>query len=147
MILARKSLNWRTGEECLVGKTSDISLFRFPWFSPIWYYNGKEKMPRVKMKAGFFLGYADHCGDFFTYQVLPEKKLKTPRGKNLHLHRSVIRIRNLKDDPPSVEEKLNGLKFYDNDGKELNLKTTSGPFRLHWIYASSPIDAPVILFR
>ena len=97
-----------------------MSLFRFPWFSKIWYYNGKEKMPKVKMKAGYFLGFADHVGDNFTYQVLPEAFLKRPRGRKLHLHRSVIRLRNSGDDPPLVEEKGSTLKFFASNGKELS---------------------------
>ena len=74
--LSHRSLDWRTSEECLFGETSDISLYRFPWFAKIWYYNGREQIPRAKMKPGYILGYADHFGDKFIYQVLPEAFLK-----------------------------------------------------------------------
>ena len=37
--LARKSLNWKPSEEILFGENVDISVFRFPWFSPVWYYD------------------------------------------------------------------------------------------------------------
>ena len=37
-----KRLNWRTSDEMLYGKTSDISAFHVPWFAKIWYYNGRE---------------------------------------------------------------------------------------------------------
>ena len=88
--LAQRSLSWKTGEESLYGKTTDISLFRFPWFSPIWYYDGKEKMPKSKMKKGFVIGIADHVGDAFTYEILPEIRLKNPRKRKVHLSCSVI---------------------------------------------------------
>ena len=91
--LAQRSLSWCTGDEFLYGETVDISLFRFPWFSPIWYYDGREKMPKSKMKKGYVLGIADHVGDAFTYQILPELRLTRPRKRKVHLTRSVIRLR------------------------------------------------------
>ena len=32
--LARKSLDWRPSEGSMYGETLDISIFRFPWFTP-----------------------------------------------------------------------------------------------------------------
>ena len=34
-VYARKGLDWRPAEETLYGETLDISVFRFPWFSPV----------------------------------------------------------------------------------------------------------------
>ena len=105
-----------------MGETSDISVFRFGWFSPIWYYNGRTSMPRSKMRKGFVLGIADSVGDPFTYLIAPEEFILKPRKRrHPHLTRSVIRLRNLADDdqPPMVEEKANSLKFYNCEGEEL----------------------------
>ena len=38
---AQKGLDWHPAEDTLYGETLDISVFRFPWFSPVWYYDPK----------------------------------------------------------------------------------------------------------
>ena len=118
--IARKKLDWRTGNECLFGETTDISLFRFKWFCPIWYYNPSIKMPKYKMLKGFFLGIEENVGDFFTYQILPEEKLKKG-GRCKHLSRSVVRLRDVDHDgpPPFVQDQDGTLVFTDIHGKEL----------------------------
>ena len=47
--LARSMLDNRSPQEILYGETVDISRFRFPWFSPIWFYD-PVSFPHDKMK-------------------------------------------------------------------------------------------------
>ena len=120
--LAQRSLNWKTGEEELNGETTDISIFRFPWFCPIWFYDPKSKMPQLKMRPGFFLGIDENVGDSFCYKILPYSDVTKVKGRYVkHLTRSVIRLRNIAKDkyPPTCKETADTLKFFDYDGNEL----------------------------
>ena len=116
-----RSLAWRTPEESLYGEVADISVFRFPCFCAIWYYNGREKLPNVKMKPGYFLGVAEYIGDAFTYLILPAAYLKKKRGRHRHLVRSVIRLRTMREDEitPHVMEVNDEVIFTDCHGKKL----------------------------
>ena len=91
--LARKSLGWKPSEELLFGETLDISVFRFPWFAMIWYYNPNKSFPKDTMLPGYFLNIAPTVGDAFSYVILPEKELikfkKHKRYNPVTLTRSV----------------------------------------------------------
>jgi len=69
--LSKQSLDGRCGSEMINGETPDISIFRFPWFTPIWYYCPTLSFPQDKMLLGFFLGIAKNTGDSFSYVILP----------------------------------------------------------------------------
>ena len=69
--LSKSSLNGKTGFQLIKGETGDISIFRFAWFEPIWFYSPSSSFPRDKMKAGYFLDVADCTGDGFSYEILP----------------------------------------------------------------------------
>jgi len=92
--LARKSLGWKPSEEALFGETIDISVFRFPWFSPIWFYDPGQSFPNDKMMKGYFLNISPTVGDAFSYVILPETELKKhirhPRYNPTTLVRSVV---------------------------------------------------------
>ena len=45
-VLSKPKLNGNSPLQQVYGSTVDISRFRFPWFSPVWYYD--------RMKPGFF---------------------------------------------------------------------------------------------
>ena len=53
--LSKSSLNGRTGCQLIKGETGDISVFRFFWFEPIWFYNPSSSLSRDKMEADYFL--------------------------------------------------------------------------------------------
>ena len=61
--------NW-TAMEATYGNTCDISIFCFPWFSLVWYYNPTMAFPEDKMSLGFFLDIAENMGDTFYYVLL-----------------------------------------------------------------------------
>ena len=69
-VLSKPKLNGISPLQQVYGSTVDISRFRFPWFSPVWYYdpNGTADFPNDRMKPGFFLDIPDitsqNCGQY-----------------------------------------------------------------------------------
>ena len=53
------------------GETGDISIFRFSWFQPVWFYNPKLYFLRDNMEPGFVMDLAENTGDGFSYEILP----------------------------------------------------------------------------
>ena len=115
--IARRQLGWRSPHEAHFGDTPDISLLRYPFYCPIWYYVPSATFPHSKMLPGRFLGIAATQGDAFTFLVLT-----WPDGDNRLevLSRSVIRRRYPREEPPEVHEDILGnLKFTKSNGMEL----------------------------
>ena len=79
--LCRKSLDWRSPGEKLDGETKDISIFRFPWFSPVWYYSKDASFPNNKMRKGYFLGINDSVGDKFSFYIVSNKQVNMPKPR------------------------------------------------------------------
>ena len=119
--LSRAALNGRTGFEAMNGDTPDISIFRFPWFAPVWFYSPSVSFPSDKMLPGFCLGIAPNTGDGFSYTILPVKEYDDiPSRRPVTLVRSVVRKRDMtSSDPPRVVESTTGLSFYNAAGEEL----------------------------
>ena len=55
-------------------------------------------MPRYKMKPGWMLGPSANVGDAFMYMIYPHSDIKKSRGRIKHIHRSVVRVRDIKKD-------------------------------------------------
>ena len=51
-------LDWRTPMEKMWGCTPDISMFRFRFWQPIWYYEPTAKFPKPNLLPGRFMGIA-----------------------------------------------------------------------------------------
>ncbi len=123
--LARRSLGWKPPEELLFGETLDISVFRFSWFQPIWYYDPALSFPNDKMVAGHFLNIAPNVGDAFCYVIIPstelQKFIKHKRYNPKVLTRSVVRERKESDtQAPIYVSNVGELEFTNLDGKILN---------------------------
>ena len=116
--LARRSLDWKTPHERFFHETPDLSIFRIPWWSPVWYYNPRMSFPRSKMLPGRMVGLASNQGDALCYLVLTEP---TDDSTPQVLSRSVVRRRDLTDDDaPLVSSSKDGsLTFYKSDGVTL----------------------------
>jgi hypothetical protein len=56
-IVAKKCLNWKTPMERLTGKTSDLSIFRFRWWEPIWFLDSNAPFFE-HMRPGYYLSIA-----------------------------------------------------------------------------------------
>ena len=90
------SLNWRTPIELLDGHTPDISVFRFSFFQPVWYYEPTAKYLDPNFRPRRFVGIAWNHGDAFTYRIWA-----CPSGKSLaegtELIRNIVKPRNESD--------------------------------------------------
>ena len=120
--LSKSSLDGRTTSEKMVGQTPDISIFRFAWFQPIWYYNLTRSFPQDRMSPGFFLKITENTGDSFACHVSPAKDIKDiPRHRNpVVLVRCVVRPRNLSSsNAPRCSTDVEGFKFTNTNGDEI----------------------------
>lgn len=116
-VIARRSLGWRSAYEKHWGHTPDISMFRFSFWQPIWYYTPRRPFPKSKMLKGRFVGLAATTGDAFCYLIFTEPD-EGSREKPQVLARSVIRKRYPRTDAPIVSHsKDNKIAFYLSDGK------------------------------
>lgn len=119
-VLARRSLDWLTPHEKHWGERPDISVFRFTFWEPVWYYHPRQAFPKPKMLKGRFLGVAQNVGDVFCFLILTE-----PEGDGLTdppqvLARSVIRRRFARSDTVNSDTAVDtspndSLTFYLND--------------------------------
>ena len=115
--LSQQSLKNRSATEKVKGETPDISIFCFPWFSPIWYYTPNLDFPTSQMQPGFFLGIAENVGDSFLYIIL---KAKSYSDIPLHSQKvrivvqSVVRIRTLLENESPFIELKNGKFVVSN---------------------------------
>jgi len=122
---AKQNLGWRTGRQVLRGETQDISVIRFSWFQPVFYYDPRKSFPNGKMCPGFFLGIEPSVGDSFSFIILPVKDSKDIPTNNMSvkpLVRSVVRSRDISigvEDYPICEVTVDGFHIEDRHGNEL----------------------------
>lgn len=121
--LAKPKLDNRTPWEAIFGETPDLSVFRFSWFQPVWYFHKQASFPHSVMEPGFFLNVAENTGDGFAYVILPGKEYSDiPTSGRLDiLVRGVVRARDIASfsGPPRVVEDGVNLRFLDSEGHEL----------------------------
>lgn len=105
-VLARRSLNWLTTLECHWGKRHDISVSRFIFWQPVWYFLPRRAFQRAKTLKGCFLGVAPSVGNAFCFLILAmpddEHEISTPQV----LARSVVmpQCPRAEDAPDIVQE-------------------------------------------
>ena len=108
--------------EATYGSTSDISIFCFPWFSPVWYYNPTTDFPEDKMSPGFFLDIAENTGDTFSYVILPGQNFDNipTKGRIYPIVWNIVRKQKIDEtDALIIRRSTDALSFYNNQGKEL----------------------------
>ncbi len=88
---AHLQLDWRTPKELLDGITPDISVFRFSFFEPVWYYEPTAKYPDPNFLPGRFVGIAWNHGDAFTYRIWTCPNGKYSEGQELI--RNIVKAR------------------------------------------------------
>ena len=107
---AQKKLGYRTSMEKMFGHTPDISMFRFSFWEPVWYYEPTAKYPEPNFLPARHVGIAWKHGDAFTYKVWT-----TPDGKwedGCELIRNIVRSRVDQDDnAPFVDYTCEDLQF------------------------------------
>ena len=104
------------------GEMSDISVFRFRSFEPIWFYDPNLLFPCDKMNKGFFLDVADNTGDGFSYKLLPVADYAdiSCRRKPTTLVRSILCSQEMSSSlEPNCVSHGDYLQFYTRDGSEL----------------------------
>jgi hypothetical protein len=95
--------------EKLHGHTPDISMFRFSFWEPVFYYEPTAKYPKPNFLPGRFVGIAWDHGDAFTYKIWT-----TPNNdhtKGLELIRNVVRSRHPQESEPKVAYEDSDLAF------------------------------------
>ena len=76
----------------MYGATPDISIILlYTFYQPVFYATHDQHFPSdSEERAGFWVGFAEHCGDSLTHMVLDAVTLKI-------IYRSALRPRTLKD--------------------------------------------------
>ena len=121
--LSKSKLDNRTPWEMVFGETPDLSVFRFQWFQPVWYFHKQAQFPTSVMQPGFFLNVAENTGDGFSYVILPVKDYSDiPTDSSIQtIVRGVVRTRDISSTspPPRVVEEGCNIRFYDWQNNEL----------------------------
>ena len=117
-VTARRSLEWMSPHERHWGDRPDISVFRFVFYEPVWYYNPRQAFPRPKMLKGRFMGIAQNVGDAFCYLILTQPENDSDGETPQVLARSVIRRRYVREESPviAIDDNSNSITFYRSDG-------------------------------
>jgi hypothetical protein len=98
---AQKELGYRTSMEKMHGHTPDISMFRFHFWEPVWYYEPTAKYPKSNFLPGRFVGIAWEHGDAFTYRIWTTPDNEWEKGQELI--RNVVKSRAIEETEPRVE--------------------------------------------
>ena len=107
--VSHSTLEWRTPVEKMHGNTPDISMFRFRFWEPVWFYEPTARHPDPNFLPGRFVGIAWNHGDAFTYRVWT-----TPGGdweKGRELIRNIVKGRDEEDVSPTHVDDTDGLDF------------------------------------
>ena len=96
-----KSLDWKTPMEKLHGKPTNISMFRFGFWAPVWYYQPTAKFLAPNFLPARHLGIASKHGDYFTYKVCTLPDYKWENGQELV--RYIVTMRQHTDTSPRID--------------------------------------------
>ena len=90
--ISTTSLGDQVPLQVLYGVTPDISIILlYTFYQPIFYATHDQHFPsESEERAGYWVGFADHCGDSLTHKVLDAETLRI-------IHRSALRPRTLKN--------------------------------------------------
>ena len=120
--LAKSSINDQKAFEARYGSTCDISIFCFPWFCLVWYYDPTTAFPEDKTSPGFFLDIAENTGDTFSYVILPGSSFDDilTKGRIYPFVWNIVQKCAIDDDDaPIVNRSMDALSFYNSKGEEL----------------------------
>ena len=90
--ISTSSLGGQVPLQVLYGVTPDISIILlYTFYQPIFYATHDQHFPsESEERAGYWVGFAEHCGDSLTHKVLDAETLRI-------IHRSALRPRTLKN--------------------------------------------------
>ena len=124
------SLGGQVPLQVLYGVNPDISIILlYTFYQPI-YYGTHDQHFRSdsEERAGYWFGFAEHCGDSLTHKVLDAETLKI-------IHRSALRHRNLKN-PNKGLLVMEGRKIISLTKTPLNIKFQT--HQTHLLSISNP---------
>ena len=87
LVIAHRNLNWDTPHTLHYGDTLDISIFRFVFWSPVWYYAPSNSFPHSKMLPSWFVGLAHNVGDTFCFLIVIKYLHDQSSDINIHGNR------------------------------------------------------------
>ena len=90
--MSTASLGGQVPPQVLYGVTPDISIMLlYTFYQPVFYATHDQYFPsESEERAGFWVGFAEHCGDSLTHMILDADSLKI-------IYRSAVRPRTLKN--------------------------------------------------
>ena len=93
--ISTSSLGGQVPLQVLYGVTPYISIILlYTFYQPIFYATHDQHFPsESKERAGYWVGFAEHCGDSLSHKVLDAETLRI-------IHRSALRPRTLKNHQP-----------------------------------------------
>ena len=130
------SLGGQVPLQVLYGVTPDISIiFLYTFYQPVFYATHDQHFPSdSEERAGFWVGFAEHCGDSLTHMVLDAVTNKI-------IYRSALRPRTPKDP---------NRRLVDAGGEEdhqLYEKPTKHPTPVPNGEKSAPSDTPTVYIK
>ena len=117
---AQKELGYRTAMEKMFGHTPDISMFRFHFWEPVWYYEPTAKYPKSNFLPGRFVGIAWDHGDAFTYKIWTTPDNDWTKGRELI--RNVVKSRSTTEIEPRADYDESSLVFTKGKTKRTKKK-------------------------
>ena len=90
--ISTSSLGGQVPLQVLYGVTPDICIILlYTFYQPIFYATHDQHFPsESEERAGYWVGFAEHCGDSLTHKVLDAETIRI-------IHRSALRPRTLKN--------------------------------------------------
>ena len=84
--IACTALDGKIYKLALTGKTPDISIILlFTFYQPVFYATNDQKFPsESEERAGYWVGFGEHCGDAMTHKILDHDTQKI-------IYRSAVR--------------------------------------------------------
>ena len=98
---AQKELEYRTAMEKMFGHTPDISMFRFPFWCAVWYFEPTAKYPKSNFLPGRMIGIAWDHGDAFSYKIWTTPDDDWTKG--VELIRNVVKTRHVSEVEPRAD--------------------------------------------
>ena len=106
--------------EILTGTTPDISMFRFRFWEPVWYYEPTARFPAPNFLPGRHIGIAWHHGDAFTYKIWTTPDGNWKDGKLLI--RNVVKSRSEKENVAYIDYPTSALILNKKETKKRGRK-------------------------
>ena len=118
---AQKELEYRTAMEKMLGHTTpDISMFRFPFWCPVWYFEPTANYPKSNFLPCRMVRIAWDHGDAFSYKIWTTPDDDWTEG--VELIRNVVKSRLITDVEPRADYDESSISFSKGKTKRTQKK-------------------------